>query len=178
MELIAWFWDLVVHLDAHLAAFVAEPMSIEWLYWRSSYDAIGVGAWEGMAARAGLLVVAGVLALAALSLVPRSHRWFTRLGAASLVVYLCHGFFVKAAQYAGVGGMVERDEVTAFVLVTGGAVLLALALSATPVARRLNKLVDPISTVTEDTPGMLPPHHHREQAVRRLAMSRRHPTPF
>ena len=24
MELLAWFWDLVVHLDAHLAAFVAE----------------------------------------------------------------------------------------------------------------------------------------------------------
>ena len=24
MELLAWFWDLVVHLDAHLAAFVAQ----------------------------------------------------------------------------------------------------------------------------------------------------------
>ncbi|MCI3952582.1 MAG: hypothetical protein K0R53_2080 [Burkholderiales bacterium] len=24
MELLAWFWDLVVHLDSHLAAFVAE----------------------------------------------------------------------------------------------------------------------------------------------------------
>jgi membrane-associated protein len=24
MELLAWFWDLVVHLDAHLAAFVAR----------------------------------------------------------------------------------------------------------------------------------------------------------
>src|SRR5687767_3525807 len=24
MELLAWFWDLVVHLDSHLAAFVAQ----------------------------------------------------------------------------------------------------------------------------------------------------------
>jgi membrane-associated protein len=30
MELLAWFWDLVVHLDAHLAAFVAEHGA--WVY--------------------------------------------------------------------------------------------------------------------------------------------------
>jgi hypothetical protein len=24
MELLAWFWDLVVHLDTHLAAFVQQ----------------------------------------------------------------------------------------------------------------------------------------------------------
>ena len=161
-----------------VAAFVAEPLSIEWLYWRSSYGAMGVPAWPGMAGRAGLIVVAGVLALSALALVPRSRRWFTPLGAASLVVYLCHGFAVKTAQYAGVGGLVERDEVTAFLLITGGAVLLALALAATPVARRLNRLVDPINTATADTPGVIPPHHHREETQRRLALSRRHPTPF
>jgi membrane-associated protein len=30
MELLAWFWDLIVHLDAHLAAFVAEHGA--WVY--------------------------------------------------------------------------------------------------------------------------------------------------
>jgi len=30
MELLAWFWDLVVHLDAHLASFVAEHGA--WVY--------------------------------------------------------------------------------------------------------------------------------------------------
>jgi fucose 4-O-acetylase-like acetyltransferase len=158
-----------------VSAFVAKPMNIEWLYWRSSYDAMNAEVWEGLAGRFGMILVAGVLALAALSLMPRSYRWFTPLGAASLVVYLCHGFFVKAAQYAGVGGLVEHDEVTAFVLITGAAVLLALALSATPVAKRLNKLVDPISTATEDTPGMLPPHHHRVGVEQRLALTHRHP---
>ncbi|RYU15772.1 hypothetical protein ETU37_01260 [Nocardioides iriomotensis] len=158
-----------------VSAVVAKPMNVEWLYWRSSYAAMNATVWEGFAGRLGMILVAGALALAALSLMPRSYRWFTPLGAASLVVYLCHGFFVKAAQYAGVGGLVEHDEVTAFVLITGAAVLLALALAATPVARRLNKLVDPISTATEDTPGMLEPHHHRVGVEQRLALTHRHP---
>ena len=157
-----------------VAAVVAEPMNVEWLYWRSSYDAMNATVWQGLAGRLGMILVAGALALAALSLMPRSHRWFTPLGGASLVVYLCHGFFVKTAQYAGVGGLVEHDEVTAFVLITLASVLLALVLSATPVARRLNKLVDPISTATEDTPGMLAPHHHRVHVEQRLA-THRHP---
>jgi fucose 4-O-acetylase-like acetyltransferase len=161
-----------------VAAVVAEPLSTEWLYWRSSYDAMGVSLWQGMLSRVALLLVAGVLALSALSLVPRSQRWFTSLGAASLVVYLCHGFFVKAAQYADAGSLVVLDEVTAFVIVTGAAALLALALAAAPVSRRLNKLVDPISTATEDIPGILPPHHHRERAQHRLALHRNHPERF
>jgi fucose 4-O-acetylase-like acetyltransferase len=161
-----------------VAAVVAEPLSTEWLYWRSSYAAMDVGVWQGMASRLVLLLVAGVLALSALSLVPRSHRWFTPLGAASLVVYLCHGFFVKAAQYADTGSLVRLDEVTAFVIITGAAALLALALAATPVSRRLNKLVDPISTATEDTPGILLPDHHRERAQHRLALHRNHPERF
>ena len=161
-----------------VAAAVAEPLNTEWLYWRSSYDAMGVSLWQGIVSRCALLVVAGVLALAALSLVPRSQRWFTSLGAASLVVYLCHGFFVKAAQYADAGSLVALDEVTAFVIVSGAASLLALALAAAPVSRRLNKLVDPISTATEDTPGILPPDHHREHAQHRLALHRNHPERF
>ena len=157
-----------------VAAFAASPLPTELLYWRSSYDAMELTVWQGIAGRLAMIVVAGVLALAALSLMPRSFRWFTPLGAASLVVYLCHGFFVKAAQYAGVGDLVKHDQVTAFVLITGASVLLALALSATPVAKRLNKLVDPISTITEDLPGVIEPHHHRVHAEHRLALHR-HP---
>ena len=159
-----------------VAVVVSASLSNEWLYWRSSYDAMGATLWQGIAGRSAMLLVAGLLSLSALSLIPRSQRWFTQLGAASLVVYLCHGFFVKAAQYAGVGGLVSNDEVTAFLLITGSAVLLALALSASPVARRLNKLVDPISSATEDTPGLLQPHHHRVAVEDRMALSDRHPT--
>jgi fucose 4-O-acetylase-like acetyltransferase len=161
-----------------VAALVTPAVSKEWLYWRASYGELGVSFAEGVALRALMLAVAGVLALSALALVPRSQRWFTPLGSASLVVYLFHGFFVKAGEYAGVGDLLTWDPVTAFLLVTGAAVALALLLAATPVARRLNVLVDPISTATADTPGILEPHHHRSRVERELdlALTHRHPT--
>jgi fucose 4-O-acetylase-like acetyltransferase len=153
---------------------VAGSFSKEWLYWRTGYPDLGVPFWLGASVRLGLLVVAGSLALSALSLVPRSQRWFTPLGSASLVVYLFHGFFVKAAEYAGVGDLSERDPVTAFLAVTGAAVGVSLLLAATPVSRRLNKLVDPISTLTaEPATGPLAPGHHRNEAVASLALAHR-----
>jgi fucose 4-O-acetylase-like acetyltransferase len=147
-----------------------------WLYWRTGYPDLGVPFWLGVLCRAAVMAVAATLALSALSLIPTSQRWFTPLGSASLVVYLFHGFFVKAAEYADVGGASEHDPVTAFLLVTGAAVLVALLLSATPVARRLNRLVDPISTLTADLPGALHPSHHRVDTHRRLALAHNDPT--
>jgi fucose 4-O-acetylase-like acetyltransferase len=156
------------------AIFVADPLSAEWLYWRASYAELGVPVAVGMLGRLVLLVVGGAMALSALSLVPRSERWFAALGSASLVVYLCHGFFVKAAEYAGVADWTGRDPVTAFVLLTLAAVVLALGLAATPVSRRLNVLVDPISLANADLPGVLRPDHQRVRLQRRLALGRQH----
>jgi fucose 4-O-acetylase-like acetyltransferase len=158
-----------------VAVFVTPAISKEWLYWRASYGELGVTFAEGVLLRGLMLAVAGVLTLCALALIPTSQRWFTPLGSASLVVYLFHGFFVKAASYAGVGGLTERDPVTAFLLVSVAAVAVALLLAATPVARRLNVLVDPISTVTADTPGVLEPDHHRSHVEQELALTHRHP---
>ena len=159
-----------------VATVVAGHFSKEWLYWRTGYPDLGVPFWVGASVRLGLLAVAGTLALAALSLMPRSQRWFTALGSASLVVYLCHGFVVKAAEYAGVGGLSERDPVTAFLAVTGAAVGVSLLLAATPVSRRLNVLVDPISTLTAEPSGVLEPDRQRMEATGRLALARRDPT--
>ena len=152
--------------------------SKEWLYWRTGYPDLDVSFWVGAAVRLGLLVVAGTLALSALSLLPRSQRWFTSLGSASLVVYLCHGFVVKGAEYAGVGTLSERDPVTAFLAVTAAAVGVSLLLAAAPVSRRLNVLVDPITTLTADTPGV--PGAGGTTAPRpldRLALVHRRPDP-
>jgi fucose 4-O-acetylase-like acetyltransferase len=159
-----------------VAALVAGPTPVEWVYWRSSYETIGVGDLQGLAIRSGQIALATVLSLGALALVPTTRRWFTGLGAASLVVYLCHGFFVKAAQYAGVGALVPRDESTAFVLITLGAVGVSLLLAATPVARRLGVLVDPISTLSTRPGRDLEPHHLRETTVGQLALTPRDPT--
>ena len=163
-------------VTAFVAATFLNGVSKEWLYWRTGYPDLGVPFWLGMICRAGVMLVAATLALSALSLIPTSQRWFTPLGSASLVVYLFHGFFVKGAEYAGLGGASEQDPITAFLLVTGGAVLVSLLLSATPVSRRLNRLVDPISTLTADMPGVLHPTHHRIDTHRRLALAHNDPT--
>ena len=157
------------------AVVVAESLSNEWLYWRASYDAMGVPLWQGLAGRAGMIAVGGALALSALALVPRSQRWFTPLGGASLVVYLCHGFFVKGAQYAGVRADRERrgDRLPPHHRRSGPARPGTLRLARGGAA---DKLVDPISTATQDTPGVLQPHHHRVAVEDRMALTQRHPT--
>ena len=164
---------LLLALTFVVATFVAGQFSKEWLYWRHGYADLGVPFWLGACVRLGLLVVAGTLTLSALSLIPRSQRWFTPLGAASLVVYLCHGFAVKGAEFAGVAALSEQDPVTAFLAVTGAAVALSLLLAATPVSRRLNVLVDPISTLTAELPGVLSPEHHRTRTLERVALAHR-----
>lgn len=157
-----------------VATATAGSFSKEWLYWRTGYPDLGVPLWLGGSARLGLLVVAGALALSAVSLIPRSQRWFTPLGAASLVIYLFHGFVVRGAEYAGVGGLSERDPVTGFLAVSAAAVAVSLLLAATPVSRRLNKLVDPISTLAaEPAAGPLHPGHHRTETVASLALTHR-----
>ncbi|MGN6575086.1 MAG: acyltransferase family protein [Nocardioides sp.] len=156
---------------------LAGHVSKEWLYWRTGYADLGVTFLQGVALRSVLMVVAAALAVSVLALIPRSNRWFTPLGAASLVVYLFHGFFVKAAEYAGVPDLVEKDPITSFLLVSGAAVGVALLLAATPVARRLNAVIDPISTVSLETTGVIDPDHHRTVVTEQLAMSNHlHPT--
>ena len=79
----------------------------EWLYYRSQYGELDVSDGRGVAdprrpardRHARRLVV------------PRAgapgHGWFTRMGAATLVVYLFHGFVVKGAEYAGYMGWAD-----------------------------------------------------------------------
>ena len=49
------------------------------------------------------------------ALVPRGRSWFATLGAATLVVYLFHGFFVLSAQYEGFPDWADRHVVASFV---------------------------------------------------------------
>ena len=131
-----------------LVGLVDGRMQTEWLYWRSSYAELGATFTEGALIKTGLLVVGTVLGLAFLTLVPARGSWFSRLGAATLVVYLFHGFVVKSAEYAGPLGWADGPLAWVGLLVTATlSVVLALGLAAPPVARRLNLLVDPIGTL-------------------------------
>ncbi len=119
--------------------------STEWLYYRSRYDEMGYADdLNALLTRALVLAIGTLGALAFFALVPRVNGWFTKLGGATLVVYLFHGFFVKGAGYAGFSDWADENAVVAFGVATVGAVLLSLLLSWRPVASRLADLVDPL----------------------------------
>jgi fucose 4-O-acetylase-like acetyltransferase len=119
--------------------------STEWLYYRSRYDDMGYADdVRALLTRALVLAIGTLGAWAFLALVPRVGGWFTRMGAATLVVYLFHGFVVKGAGYAGWGGWVDDHVVVGFGVTTLAAVLLALLLAWQPVSAQLQHLVDPV----------------------------------
>ena len=118
--------------------------STEWLYYRSEYGDLEPTDTRAVLVRAGLLVLGTVGAWAFLSLVPRVGGWFARMGSASLVVYLFHGFVVKALQYSSYPDWADAHPAVSLPLTTLGAVGLALLLASPPVSRRLGVLVDPV----------------------------------
>ncbi len=128
---------------AVLVTWTDELASTEWLYYRSQYDELGVGDGQAALIRLGLLVVGTLGACAFLALVPRTNGWFTRMGAATLVVYLMHGFVVKGAEYAGFEDWAGGHAVLSFALASSVSVALALTLSWRPVRKPLEKVVTP-----------------------------------
>lgn len=127
----------------YLSGYTDRFLSTEWLYYRTEYVDLDVSDERAMLIRAAVLVVGLAGALAFLALVPRRDGWFARMGAFTLVVYLCHGFVVKAALYAGVPGWAEGHPLLAVLLVTLGALATALLLAAPGVGSRLQHAVDP-----------------------------------
>ena len=94
--------------------------------------------------RAVVLTLGTLGALSFLALVPRVGGWFTRMGAWTLVVYLFHGFAVKGAEFAGYRDWTAAHGAFAVLVTLAGGLALALFLAWTPVASRLNHLVDPL----------------------------------
>jgi fucose 4-O-acetylase-like acetyltransferase len=151
-----------------VTSFVDELASTEWLYYRTPYEDLGVGEVRGMATRLVLLVLAVAGSFAFLALVPRVAGWFARLGAMTLVVYLCHGFVVLGLEYGGYTEWAETSPVLAPIVTFFGALALALVLASPPVSRWLLFLVDPFGraeqqvkeavqlTAVAQDPGNLP----------------------
>ncbi|RLV50608.1 hypothetical protein D9V37_01160 [Nocardioides mangrovicus] len=135
-------------LFALAVIFVAAPsvrlVSTEYLYYRSTYAEIGDPVVAGLLIRLGVIALGLVGAFAFLSLVPASRTWMTRLGAASLVVYLFHGFVIKAWTYLGVPDWADAHPGVSLLLMPVAAVGLATLLAQPVLAVRLNALVDPV----------------------------------
>jgi fucose 4-O-acetylase-like acetyltransferase len=152
-----------------LSGSMHDQVSIEWLYYRAQYDELGASAAEGAVTRLAILVVGTAAGLAFLALVPRVGGWFARLGAATLVVYLFHGFVVKGLMYTEYVDWTAAHPLLGAAVTLVGSVALSLVLAAPPVARRLNYLVDPFGvaerrveeavdlTAAAQQPGSLPP---------------------
>jgi fucose 4-O-acetylase-like acetyltransferase len=115
----------------------------EWFYYRSEYAELDVSDSRALATRAVLLVVGVLGACSFLALVPRLSGWFTRMGAATLVVYLFHGFAIKGAEYAGYLDWAGHHRTLSLVVTTLAAAELALLLAWRPVAGVLTHAVDP-----------------------------------
>lgn len=136
---------------AVLAVLNDGRVSTEWLYYRSTYDELQASHLDAVLIRAALLVIGAMGALAFLALVPRLSGWFTGMGAATLVVYLFHGFVVKGADYAGFPAWAAHHAVSALLLTTVLGVGVAMLLAWRPVSSRLNEVVDPFGYAERHT---------------------------
>jgi fucose 4-O-acetylase-like acetyltransferase len=125
------------------ATWVDLRLGSEWLYYRSGYADLDVSWWQGMGIRGALIAISVAMSLAVLAWIPRSTRWFTRLGSASLVVYLFHGFFIKGATYAGFADWAADRPVLSLVAASLGGVAISLLLAWRPVRKPLEKVITP-----------------------------------
>jgi fucose 4-O-acetylase-like acetyltransferase len=135
LTLIAGFAFTYLIADRHMAT--------EWVYWRSGNPTLHVNNLVGTGMRLGLLVAAGVLVAAFLTLVPRRQHWFTSLGAATLYAYLLHGFATKLADYYGWYHAHVLHTVPGVLAVAAAGALLATLLCTPPVRWVLHWALEP-----------------------------------
>jgi fucose 4-O-acetylase-like acetyltransferase len=92
------------------------------LFWNKGYDKQGLSTLEGFASRGAMYVIGAVLLLALLAVMPTRRTWVAALGAASLYIYLLHGFLVRGASKFGLVDLVtDVPGLVAMLVVTTGA---------------------------------------------------------
>ena len=141
-----------------LADYTDSLWSTEFLYYRTSYDELGVTTGDGMWVRLRLLVIALAGIFAVLSLIPSRRSFLTAMGAWTMVVYLLHGFVIRYVEAQGYEDWMPGNNVLTLAITVTFAVGLALLLASPPLGKRLNVLVDPVNSLL---------------AVRRRAVERR-----
>ncbi len=147
--------SVAAFLTATVICWLVVPhVTVEWIYWRSSYSELGVGFVEGALIRLGLMVVALTLITAFLALTPRRALPFSRLGSATMYAYLLHGFVILAATWFDV------PDIDGLVSWQGGVVtaLVALLLTALLMSKPVRFVFGPF--VEPDLSRLWHPHHH------------------
>jgi fucose 4-O-acetylase-like acetyltransferase len=138
---------IVAVLIAIAAAVVAVPAAAhvdpEWVHYRYPDERFGVSLPVLIAMRCAVLLCGFAMTAAFLALVPARRTWFTRLGTASMYVYLLHGFVVLAATYAGWYTTAKEFGTVGLAVVTVLGVLLALLTASPPVRWAFRPVVEP-----------------------------------
>ena len=114
------------------------------LYYDTGYADLGYAPADGMRIRLTVMAVGLLGTASALALVPRGRSWFSAMGSASLVVYLFHGFVVRAADYSGWLDWAGGQPDLALATVVASSIGLSLVLATPAVSQRLGRLVDPV----------------------------------
>jgi len=109
-----------------------------YLFWNNGYDKQHLTALEGFASRGAMYVLGAVLLLALLAVMPTRRTWIAGLGAASLYIYLLHGFLVRGASKFGLVDLVTDVPGLIAMLVVTTAVCIALG---SPWVRKLARPV-------------------------------------
>ncbi len=138
---VLFLWWLAARTDRYWAT--------QFLYFRASYDELGYSAGDGIWIRARLIVVALIGSASVLALVPHGRSFLTKMGAWSLVVYLCHGFVVRYLEYRGYEDWMPGTSWWSVVITVATALALALFLASEPIARALNYVVDPVNSISK-----------------------------
>jgi fucose 4-O-acetylase-like acetyltransferase len=138
LAVLAWIWWMAGETDRWIRT--------EWLYYRSSYAEMDAPLDHAVWARVTLIVISTLGAFAVLSLLPRRASWFSGLGTASMVVYLCHGFLVRGLEYAGLWDHLPGPGALEMAVVVVLGTAIAVLLAWPPVAARLGWLVDPVGS--------------------------------
>ncbi|WP_235736319.1 acyltransferase family protein [Nocardioides alcanivorans] len=141
---------VVLLLTWTLAGRTDDWISTRWLWYAFPYsmlraDGVQVDNLTGAMLRLGVMAVGFVAALAVLSLVPRKQHWFTPLGAATLVVYLFHGFVIRVAWALDFPQWAQSQGGWVLALVLLAAIGVSTVLAAPPIASRLSWLIDPVT---------------------------------
>jgi fucose 4-O-acetylase-like acetyltransferase len=104
------------------------------LFWDTGYESQHLSTLEGLGSRLLMYAVGTGLLLAVLAVVPSGRSWLTGIGAASIYIYLLHGFLVRGASSFHILDHVQSTiGIAVLVIVTIGVCLVL----GSPLVRKL-----------------------------------------
>jgi len=132
-----WLICVVVFIDQFRAMKLQQ-----WFFYDDSYESLGGDPWWSGVLRLGFILLAVVLSAAFFALVPRSDTWMTRLGQATMYVYLLHSFVLYPLRETG---LLQGEHASGAWL--GGMILagaaISIVLASDPVRRFFRPIIEP-----------------------------------